>query len=84
MTDGQWNESFIVNVANNRMNAPETVIWVKLYDTTGGALLASLDETFTKIVITSTLTDHHDEWMRSQNHISQGSMGSDYRNGGMP
>ena len=63
MVDGQWNDSFIVNVANNRKEVPESVVWVQLEDTTGGALLASRDETTTKILIASNIRDNHGEWI---------------------
>jgi len=55
MTDGQWNDSFTVNVANDRKELPESVVWVQLEGTTGGALLASRNETITKILIASTM-----------------------------
>ena len=55
MTDGQWSESFTVNVANNRKEVPESVVFVQLEDATGGALLASKDETTAKIVIASNM-----------------------------
>ena len=60
MTDGQWRVSLTLNVANNRKEVPENVLWVKLANTTGGALLASEGETTTKIVIASTLRDTQD------------------------
>ena len=63
MVDGQWNDSFIVNVANNRKEVPESVVWVQLQDATGGALLASRDETTTKILIGSNIRDNHNEWI---------------------
>jgi len=63
MVDGQWNDSFIVNVANNRKEVPESVVWVQLEDTSGGALLASRDETTTKILIASNIRDNHGEWI---------------------
>lgn len=55
MTDGQWSKSFIVNVANNRKEVSESVVFVQLEDATGGALLASRDETTAKIVIASNM-----------------------------
>ena len=55
MTDGQWNDSFILNVDNDRKQAPESVIWVQLENPTGGALLASRDKTTAKILIASNL-----------------------------
>ena len=51
LSDGQWNESFIVNVDNDKEKAPESVVWVQLDNTTGGAVLASHDQTTTKILI---------------------------------
>lgn len=60
MIDGQWNESFILNV-DNEMEAPESVIWVKLENPTGGALLAPRDETTAKILIASNLKAQHSE-----------------------
>ena len=63
MTDGQWSESFIVNVANNRKEVLESVVFVQLEDATGGALLASRDETTAKIVIASNMRNNHGEWI---------------------
>ena len=51
LTDGRWNDSFILNVANDKKELPESVIWVQLDKTTGGAVLASRDKTTAKIVI---------------------------------
>lgn len=61
MTDGQWNDSIIINVANNRKEIPATVIWVQLEKAIGGALLASRNETITKIIIASTMKNKHEE-----------------------
>ena len=63
MTDSQWSESFIVNVANNRKEVPESVVFVQLEDATGGALLASRDETTAKIVIASNMRNDHGAWI---------------------
>ena len=63
MADGQWSESFIVNVANNRKEVPESVVFVQLEDAMGGALLASRDETTAKILIASNMRDDHGEWI---------------------
>ena len=51
LADGKWNDSFILNVANNKKELPESVIWVQLDKTTGGAVLASRDKTTAKVVI---------------------------------
>ena len=51
LSDGQWNESFIVSVDNGKEEAPESVVWVQLDKTTGGAVLASHDQTTAKILI---------------------------------
>jgi len=51
LADGKWNDSFILNVANDKKELPESVIWVQLDKTTGGAVLASRDKTTAKIVI---------------------------------
>ena len=51
LSDGQWNESFIVSVDNDKEEAPESVVWVQLDKTTGGAVLASHDQTTAKILI---------------------------------
>ena len=51
LPDGKWNESFVVNVENNEKEAPESVIWIQLDKTTGGAVLATRDQTTAKIVI---------------------------------
>ena len=53
LSDGQWNDSFIVNVDNNKEEALESVVWVQLDNTTGGAVLASRDQTTVKILITA-------------------------------
>ena len=53
MKDGQWNDSFILTVDNDRRQAPEGVIWVQLENPSGGALLASPYETTLKITIAS-------------------------------
>ncbi|KAL9987468.1 hypothetical protein ACROYT_G001781 [Oculina patagonica] len=58
MTDGQWNDSFILNV-NNEMETPEIVIWIVLKNPTGGALLASRDQTTAQILIASNLRAQH-------------------------
>lgn len=58
LTDGQWNESFVLNV-DNEIEAPESVIWVKLENPTGGAVLASRDKTTAKILIASNLKARH-------------------------
>ena len=63
LTDGQWNTSFIINIADNKKEVPESVVWVQLGDATGGALVASRDETTAKIVIASTVTEDHSEWI---------------------
>ncbi len=59
MTDGQWNDTFILTVNNDGKEVPESVIWLQLENPTGGALLASRDETTAKIVIASNLRAHH-------------------------
>ena len=51
LVDGKWNESFIVNVDNDKKDVPESVVWIQLDKTTGGALLASRDQTTAKILI---------------------------------
>ena len=61
MTDGQWNDSIIINVANNRKEVPESVIWLQLEGVIGGALLASRNETITKIIIASTTRNKQEE-----------------------
>ena len=52
--DGQWNDSITLNIASDEWGMPESVIWVSLHNATGGALLASKDETTAKIIILST------------------------------
>ena len=52
--DGQWNDSITLNIASDEWESPESVIWVALHNATGGALLASKDETTAKIIILST------------------------------
>lgn len=51
LSDGQWNDSFIVSVDNDEEEAPESVVWVQLDKTTGGAVLASRDQTTAQILI---------------------------------
>lgn len=63
MTDGQWNDSFILTVDNDRKQAPEGVIWVQLEDPTGGAQLASHAETTLKITIASNKRPDHETWI---------------------
>jgi len=53
LSDGQWNDSFIVSVDNNKEEIPESVVWVQLDKTTGGAVLASRDQITAKILIAS-------------------------------
>lgn len=52
--DGQWNDSITLNIASDEWGMPESVTWVALHNATGGALLASKDETTAKIIILST------------------------------
>ena len=61
LTDGQWNDSFIVSVDNNKKEAPESVVWVQLDKTTGGAVLASRDQTTAKILIAAN-ESHGTSW----------------------
>ncbi|KAL9987450.1 hypothetical protein ACROYT_G001763 [Oculina patagonica] len=63
MTDGQWNDSFVLNVDNDRRQAPESVVWIQLGNPTGGALLASRDKTTTKILIASNLRADQSTWI---------------------
>ncbi|KAL9987460.1 hypothetical protein ACROYT_G001773 [Oculina patagonica] len=58
MTDGQWNESFIL-IVDNEVDVPESVIWIQLENPTGGALLASRDKTTAKILIASNSRAQH-------------------------
>ena len=51
LSDGQWNDSFIVSVDSDKEEAPESVVWVQLDKTAGGAVLASRDQTTAKILI---------------------------------
>ena len=74
MTDGQWSGSLTVNVANNIKKLPGNVIWVKLVDTTGGALLASKNETTTKIVLVSPLREKRGQWFIITFFVSVGSV----------
>ena len=66
MVDGQWNDTFVVNVANNRKEVPESVVWIQLEETTGGALLASRDETTAKILIASNIRNNDGRWIINQ------------------
>ena len=58
LTDGQWQESFILDVDND-IETSESVIWVKLENPTGGALLGSSDKTTAKLLIASNLKVQH-------------------------
>lgn len=58
--DGQWKESFTLNV-DNEIETSESVIWVKLENLTGGALLGSTDKTTAKILIVSNLKVQHNK-----------------------
>ena len=51
-TDGQWTDSFIINIDNDEEEGQQSVVWVQLDEATGGAVLASRDQTTTKILIT--------------------------------
>ena len=51
LSDGQWNTTFIVSVDSDKEEAPQSVVWVQLYKTTGGAVLASHEQTTAKILI---------------------------------
>lgn len=51
LSDGQWDDSFIVNVENDKKEAPESVVWVQLDNAIGGAVLASRDQITAKILI---------------------------------
>ena len=51
LNDGKWNESLTINVADDKKKAPNSVMWVQLDKTSGGALLASRDQIKAKIVI---------------------------------
>ena len=62
MTDGQWSSSLTLNVASNIKKVPGNIIWIKLAETTGGALLASEDETVIKIILTSNLSEKNSKW----------------------
>ena len=57
MKEGQWNSSIHLNVASEDKELPEQVVWVQLDNSTGGAVLASRDQTQTKIVIGSNMKD---------------------------
>ena len=63
MTDGQWSASFLLNVDNDRRQAPESVVWIQLENPTGGALLAFRDKTTTKILIASNLRADQSTWI---------------------
>jgi len=60
LMDGQWKESFTLNV-DNEIETSESVIWVKLENLTGGALLGSTDKTTAKILIVSNLKVQHNK-----------------------
>ncbi|XP_068740821.1 uncharacterized protein [Montipora capricornis] len=51
LADGEWNKSLIVNLDNDEKDAPQSVVWVQLDKTTGGALLGSRDQTTAKVLI---------------------------------
>ncbi|XP_068689656.1 uncharacterized protein [Montipora foliosa] len=51
LADGEWNKSFVVNLDDDEKDAPQSVVWVQLDKTTGGALLGSRDQTTAKVLI---------------------------------
>ena len=57
LREGQWNSSITVTVANDETVMPEQVVWVELGATTGGAVLATRDQTRTKIIIASNVRE---------------------------
>ena len=63
MKNGQWNDSFILTVDNDRRQAPEGVVWVQLENPSGGALLASPDESTLKITIASNQRPDQETWI---------------------
>lgn len=63
MVDGQWNSYFILNVGNDRRQAPASVVWIQLENPTGGALLGSHDKTTSKIAIASNLREDQSTWI---------------------
>ena len=63
MTDSQWNDSFVINVANDKEETTEHVIWVQLDKTTGGAVLASHDQITAKILIASNQKSSYTHWL---------------------
>ena len=54
LEDGEWNTSFIINLDDDAKVAPESVVWVQMDETTGGAVLGSHYETTAKVLITGT------------------------------
>ena len=52
LADGEWNKSFVVNLDDDEKAAPQSVVWMQLDKTTGGALLGSRDQTIAKVRIT--------------------------------
>ena len=62
LIDGEWNASFIVNLDDDKTDAPQSVVWIQLHKTSGGAILGSLDETTAKVLITGKETESKTIW----------------------
>ena len=63
LADGEWNKSFIVNLDDDEKDAPQSVVWVQLDKTTGGALLGSRDQTTAKVRITGKESEDIWQWI---------------------
>ena len=62
LIDGEWNASFIVNLDDDKTDAPQSVVWIQLDKTSGGAILGSRDETTAKVLITGKETESKTIW----------------------
>ncbi|XP_015767122.1 PREDICTED: uncharacterized protein LOC107345883, partial [Acropora digitifera] len=60
--DGEWNKSFIVNLDDDKTDAPQSVVWIQLDKISGGAILGSRDETTAKVLITGKETESKTIW----------------------
>ena len=63
LADGEWNKSFIVNLDDDEKDAPQSVVWVQLDKTTGGALLGTRDQTIAKVLITGKESEEIWQWI---------------------
>ncbi|EDO42273.1 predicted protein [Nematostella vectensis] len=61
--ESQWNATLQLNIASDDVETKERVIWVTLDNTTGGAILASREETRSKILISENTKESYIIWI---------------------